>query len=97
MTSYKKIAEIIKNKLKEVDSSKAETPEEKTYMDGVTKNIWDIRNDLANHFEKEYENTTHCDVEKCNLRLVRGINCPEHGLRNIPFNKKQFLELCEVD
>lgn len=88
---YKAIAEIINNLL-DIPSKEIKQTERGF---GYIKGLKDCALKLADYFEKRYEETNLCDV--CGLQLVRGINCPEHGIRNIPFNRRQFLKDCGVN
>ena len=85
---YKAIAKILKKALIKCDSLDFK---DKIIAKGI---IIGIAKNKADYFEKEEEDITHCS--KCDLRLVRGINCPKHGIMNIPFNREQFLEWCDV-
>lgn len=78
-----KIAEAIKEEIRQANFF-LEGRELSTVLGVLTS----LTYKYADIYEEEYQNTTHCRI--CNQRLVKGINCPEHRIMNIPFNKTQF-------
>jgi len=89
---YKVIAKIIKVRLNVLRDQKTTYDCEEYSRLGSIDELERFVHKLTDYFEKKYQETTHC--YKCNLRLVRGINCPKHGLVNVPFNRKRFLKMC---